>query len=83
MSYQPQIKYGQDEMTMSITQQSADDKQKVKDQFGFDGADYNAKFVIGGATYYGNLYDKKGDGTWLAGKLKKKEVTIDDFPDLG
>lgn len=68
---QPKTKFGVDEMTMSINRKSPE--QKTEDWH----CDFDAKFVVNGETYYGNLYDKKGDGSWIAGKLKKAPPKAD------
>ena len=51
------------------------DGQKTKDWH----ADWAGKLVVGGKTYYANLY-QKNDG-WIAGKLKEAPAKKDDGGD--
>lgn len=57
----PQIKYGVDDLTISIN--DASDK-KQEDWHN----DWSGKLVVDGKTYYVDLRDKSA--TWKAGKLK-------------
>ena len=57
----PQIKYGVDDLTISINDDSANKQEDWH-------SDWRGKLVVDGKTYYVDLRDKSG--TWKAGKLK-------------
>ncbi len=77
---QQRPKFGQDELTVSINDKrpGTGDGQKTEDWH----SDWSGRLVVGGKTYYANLY-QKNDG-WIAGKLKeapqKKEEDADEIP---
>lgn len=73
MEQAKQVKYGKDEMTASINRKA--EEQKTEDWH----CDFDGSITIDGQLYYLNLYDKKGDGSWMAGKVKKAEKK-DDLP---
>ena len=57
----PQIKYGEDELTISLNDDSANKQEDWH-------RDWRGKVVVGGKLYYVDLRDK--DTGWKAGKLK-------------
>ena len=57
------IKYGVDELTISINKND----RKTEDWH----SDLNGKLVINGETYYCNIYQKNDN--WMAGKLVKAD----------
>ena len=65
MEDKPMIKYGVDELTISINKND----RKTEDWH----SDLNGKLVINGETYYANVYQKNDN--WIAGKLVKAETT--------
>ena len=65
MEDKPMIKYGVDELTISINKND----RKTEDWH----SDLNGKLVINGETYYANVYQKNEN--WIAGKLVKADTT--------
>ena len=65
MDNKPMIKYGVDELTISINKND----RKTEDWH----SDYNGKLVINGETFYANVYQKNEN--WIAGKLVKADAT--------
>lgn len=65
MEDKPMIKYGVDELTISINKND----RKTEDWH----SDLNGKLVINGETYYCNIYQKNDN--WMAGKLVKADTT--------
>jgi hypothetical protein len=63
MEDKPMIKYGVDELTISINKND----RKTEDWH----SDLNGKLVINGETYYCNIYQKNDN--WMAGKLVKAD----------
>ena len=63
MEDKPMIKYGVDELTISINKND----RKTEDWH----SDLNGKLVINGETYYANVYQKNDN--WMAGKLVKAD----------
>lgn len=63
MEDKPMIKYGVDELTISINKND----RKTEDWH----SDYNGKLVINGETFYANVYQKNDN--WIAGKLVKAD----------
>jgi len=63
MEDKPMIKYGVDELTISINKND----RKTEDWH----SDLNGKLVINGETYYANVYQKNEN--WIAGKLVKAD----------
>jgi len=57
----PQIKYGVDDLTISINDDAANKKEDWH-------SDWRGKLVVDGKTYYVDLRDKSD--SWKAGKLK-------------
>lgn len=74
---QQRPKFGQDELTMSINDKrpGSGDGRKTEDWH----ADWSGRLVVGGKTYYANLY-QKNDG-WIAGKLKEAPAEKKDDGD--
>lgn len=70
----PQVKWGKEELTVSINLK--DPSMKTEDWH----SDYDGSITINGQRYYANLYDKKGDGTWIAGRLKPAPTPSDAPP---
>jgi len=65
MDNKPMIKYGVDELTISINKND----RKTEDWH----SDYNGKLVINGEIFYANVYQKNDN--WIAGKLVKADPT--------
>ena len=65
MEDKPMIKYGVDELTISINKND----RKTEDWH----SDFNGKLVINGEIFYANVYQKNEN--WIAGKLVKADVT--------
>ena len=63
MEDKPMIKYGVDELTISINKND----RKTEDWH----SDYNGKLVINGEIFYANVYQKNEN--WIAGKLVKAD----------
>ena len=61
----PMVKYGVDELTISINKND----RKTEDWH----SDYNGKLVINGEIFYANVYQKNDN--WIAGKLVKADPT--------
>jgi hypothetical protein len=75
---QKRVMYGKDDMTLSINDRrpGSGDGRKTEDWH----ADWGGQLVVGGKTYYVDLYQK--NGSWIAGKLKpaKKDDVADEIP---
>jgi len=65
MDNKPMIKYGVDELTISINKND----RKTEDWH----SDFNGKAIINGELYYINAYQKNDN--WVAGKLVKADAT--------
>ena len=63
MEDKPMIKYGVDELTISINKND----RKTEDWH----SDFNGKLVINGEIFYANVYQKNEN--WIAGKLVKAD----------
>jgi len=63
MEDKPIIKYGVDELTISINKND----RKTEDWH----SDFNGKLVINGEIFYANVYQKNEN--WIAGKLVKAD----------
>jgi len=61
----PMVKYGVDELTISINKND----RKTEDWH----SDFNGKAIINGELYYINAYQKNDN--WVAGKLVKADAT--------
>lgn len=77
---QKRVMYGKDDMTLSINDRrpGSGDGRKTEDWH----ADWGGQLVVGGKTYYVDLYQK--NGSWIAGKVKvapaKKSDVADEIP---